>query len=131
MAALFTHYHLEVHFSGAEVQQAPRNPSPRTELLLDLHLCPPSRRSAQLALKNLLMELLLQTICWSGSVPASFRCICPLVFPQHHCCQGHNWAFIVAVIRAIKAAEDAELEPGQAVSPTFILRLFSSACCMC
>lgn len=38
MAAPFTHYHLEVHFSGAEVQQAPRKPSPGTEPLLDLRL---------------------------------------------------------------------------------------------
>lgn len=70
----------------------------------------------------------MQTICWSGSVPASCQCICPLVFPQHRRCQGHNWAFIIAVIRVIKAAE---VEPSQArLFPSPSSRdWFSSACC--
>lgn len=101
-----------MRFSRAAVQQAPRNPSPGTEPLLDLCLCLPS--SAQLALKNLLVESLLQTICWSGSVPDSCRCIW----------FSPSTVAARAVIRVIKAAEDAELEPSQAVSPTFVLRLF-------
>lgn len=88
-----------------------------TEPLLDPCLSLPSHQSAQLALKNLLMEVSLQAICWFGSVPAFYVRVCPSIFPQQHCCQHQSWAFIVVGIGVIKATEGAELEPGQAVSP--------------